>query len=229
MSRGSPTFTDSSRAIALGIPPARILLAPSDCLSDGEFAIGAMRNHRLTRLKTKLPAIELYRDNVGLERHQAGNAADLGIGVTIRPCRQMCVTDIVVAAYPFVRAEGLVVHRSQCGLINIGTFNVPPRRKARLVEDHRPPRVGDDAVTIADDDATGSLPDVDAVVADGGMAQDALVFCVECVHGRPGERDPLPATRSRRGANRCAATPLAARSAHPHGRRTTTGPQVRVV
>src|SRR5262249_35745846 len=96
---------------------------------DSELAIGAGRNYPLTRLKTKLPAIELYRDDVGLERHQAGDAADLGIGVTIRPCRQMCVTDIVVAAYPFVRAEGLVVHRSQCGLINIGTFNVPPRRK----------------------------------------------------------------------------------------------------
>ena len=70
-----------------------------------------MRNHRLTRLKMELRAIEMYRDDVRLERHQVGDAADLGIGVRIRPCRQTCVTDVVVAAEPFVRAEGLDVPR----------------------------------------------------------------------------------------------------------------------
>lgn len=80
-------------------------------LHDGEVAIGAVRNHRLTRLQTELGAIELYRDHVRLERHEAGDAADFGIGVTIRPCRQTCVTDVVVAAQPFVRAEGLCFRR----------------------------------------------------------------------------------------------------------------------
>jgi hypothetical protein len=68
-----------------------------------------VRNHRLARLKTKLDAVELYRDDVRFERHQIGDAADLSIGVTIRPCRQTCITDVVVAAQPFVRAERLVV------------------------------------------------------------------------------------------------------------------------
>ena len=80
-------------------------------LGDVEVAIGAVRNHRLTRLKTKLGAVELYRDDVRFERHQIGDAADLSIGVTIRPCRQTCITDVVVAAQPFVRAERLVFHR----------------------------------------------------------------------------------------------------------------------
>lgn len=34
---------------------------------DGELAIGAVWNHGLTRLKMKLFAIELHRDNVRLE------------------------------------------------------------------------------------------------------------------------------------------------------------------
>src|SRR5262249_19771177 len=34
------------------------------------------------------------------------------------------------------------------------------------------------------------LANVDAVIAVGGMADDSLVFFVECIHGRPGERDP---------------------------------------
>ena len=54
-------------ALQGGAPPATV-----------EVAIGAVRNHCLTRLKTELGAIELYRDYVRLERHQAGDAADLG-------------------------------------------------------------------------------------------------------------------------------------------------------
>ena len=41
----------------------------------------------MPRLKTELDAIKLYRYYVRLERHKVGDAADLGIGVTIRPCR----------------------------------------------------------------------------------------------------------------------------------------------
>src|SRR5262249_55714786 len=118
-----------------------------------------------------------------------GDAADLGISLTIRPCRPACVTDIVVAAQPFVRTEGLLFHGGQRGLIDVGAFNVPPRCEAGLVEDYRPLGIGDDAVTMADHEATGGLADIDAVVAIGGMAQDPFVFFVEGLHGRPGERD----------------------------------------
>jgi hypothetical protein len=68
-----------------------------------------VRNHRLARLKTELFSIELHRDDVRLERHQIGDAADLGISLAIGPSRQTCVTDVVVAAQPFVRAEGLML------------------------------------------------------------------------------------------------------------------------
>jgi hypothetical protein len=77
-------------------------------LGDGEVAIWTVWNHCLTWLKTELSAIELYRNDVRFERHQAGDAADLRIGVRIRPRREPCVTDVVIAAQPFVRAEGLV-------------------------------------------------------------------------------------------------------------------------
>src|SRR5262249_12503800 len=60
---------------------------------------------------------------------------------------------------------------------------------AGLVEDERPLGIGDDAVTMADDEVTGSLANVDAVVAVSGMAHDSFVFFVEGVHGPPGERD----------------------------------------
>ena len=37
-----------------------------ESLGDGEVAIGAVRNHRLTRLETELSAIDLYGDQVRL-------------------------------------------------------------------------------------------------------------------------------------------------------------------
>ncbi len=93
MSRGSPTFTDSSRAIVCSLYACLPTVA-----GDVEVAIRAVRNHCLTRLKMELGAVELYRDNVRFERDQIGDAADLRIGVTIRPCPQTCVTDVVVTA-----------------------------------------------------------------------------------------------------------------------------------
>ena len=61
-------------------------------LVDREVAIGAMRNHRLTRLKMELGAIEIDRDDVRLERHQVGDAANLSVSVRVRPGRQTCLT-----------------------------------------------------------------------------------------------------------------------------------------
>ena len=43
---------------------------------------------------------------------------------------------------------------------------------------------------MADDEVTGGLANVDAVVAVSGMAHDPFVFFVERVHSLPGERDP---------------------------------------
>ena len=81
-------------------------------------------------------------------------------------------------------------HRSQRGFIDVGAWNVPAWREAGLVEDQRPLGIGDDAVTMADHEATGGLADVDAVVVIGGMAHDPFVFFVESIHGRPSESDP---------------------------------------
>jgi hypothetical protein len=55
-------------------------------------------------------AIEMDGDDVRLERHQVGDAADLRIGVRIRPGRQTCLTDVVIIAQPFVWAEGLAFY-----------------------------------------------------------------------------------------------------------------------
>ena len=38
-------------------------------LGEVEVAIGAVRNHRLTRLKTELGAIEMHGDDIRFERH----------------------------------------------------------------------------------------------------------------------------------------------------------------
>jgi hypothetical protein len=79
-------------------------------LSNTQFAIGAVRDYRLTWFKLELPAIELHRNYLRLERHQAGDTANFGIGLTIGPCPETRVTDVVVAAEPLVRTERLVHH-----------------------------------------------------------------------------------------------------------------------
>jgi hypothetical protein len=71
---------------------AHSCLSARDRLGDGKVPIRAVWNHRLTRLKTEVGAVELYRDDVRFERYQIGDAADLSIGLTIRPCCQTCVT-----------------------------------------------------------------------------------------------------------------------------------------
>jgi hypothetical protein len=43
-----------------------------------ELAIGAVRDDALDRLEIELSAIEVNRDDIRLERHEAGDAAGLG-------------------------------------------------------------------------------------------------------------------------------------------------------
>src|SRR5262249_3617974 len=102
----------------------------------------------------------------------------------------MCVTDVVMAAQPFVRTEGLLFNCSQGGLDDIGSRNVPTWREAGLVENQRPLGIGNDAITVADHEVTGGLADVDAMVTVCGMTHDSLVFFVESIHRGPGEGHP---------------------------------------
>src|SRR5215471_4237854 len=113
----------------------------------------------------------------------------------------MCFTDVVIAAYPFVRTEGLVFHGGQRGLVDIDAWNVPPWREAGLVENQRSLGIGDDAITVTDHEVTGGLADVDAMVTVGGMTHDSFVFFVECVPLRARRRPPVPAIRSRSQAS----------------------------
>jgi hypothetical protein len=64
-------------------PEANLAARNAIQLGEVEVAVGAEPNHRLTRLKTELDAIEMYSDDIGFERHQAGDAANLGIRVGI--------------------------------------------------------------------------------------------------------------------------------------------------
>jgi len=123
MFRGSPTFTDSNRAILIAWS---LSFCSAERLTDLEVAIRAVRNHCLSWLKTELDAIELYRNYFWFERHEVGDPAHFRVGVTIRPCRQTCIADVVVAAQSFVRAKGLkMLNGRQSGLIDVGAYNVP--------------------------------------------------------------------------------------------------------
>src|ERR1051326_7943735 len=118
----------------------------------------------------ELRAIQMYSNKVRLERYQIGNAADLGIGIRIRPCRQTCVPNVVIPAEPFVRAKGLMFHRSEGGLVDVGTQNIPARRKTGFVENDGPFRIGDYAVAMAYYQPARRLANIDATVAVRGMA-----------------------------------------------------------
>src|SRR5262249_27849603 len=91
---------------------------------------------------------------------------------------------------PFVRAEGLLVYGGQRRFVDVSAWHVPPRREARFVEHQWSLGVGDRAIPMVDDKVTGSLSDVDAVVAVRGMPDDSFVLFIEGLHGSPGERDP---------------------------------------
>src|SRR5262245_10923882 len=104
----------------------------------------------------------------------------------------MRIPDVVIAAQSFVWTESLVLHCGKCGLNDVGTWNVPARREAGLIKDERPFGIGNNAVTVADHEASGSLADVDAVVTIGRVAYDPFVFFVEGVHRWPRKCHPGP-------------------------------------
>ncbi len=106
-SRGTPTFTDRSRAhVARSVSTdlknlfnrvaARCRAAlkgrlGGDHLGKVKVAIRAVRNHRLARFEMQLRAIEMHRNNVWLERYEVGDTADLRIGIEIRPSCLACL------------------------------------------------------------------------------------------------------------------------------------------
>src|ERR1700756_2003832 len=102
-------------------------------LGNAEFAVGAMRNDGLARLKAELNAIQRDRNNVRFERNEAGNATNFRIGFAIRPCCKVRIADVVIAAQTFVGTKRLMFYEAKSGLINVGTRNVPARSKARLI------------------------------------------------------------------------------------------------
>src|SRR5215471_18879306 len=102
MSRGTPTLTESSRAMSHSTLTRSSGLCAGHRFGDGEVAIGAVRNHALPWLEMDLRPIDLHGDDIGLERYEVRDAAHLGIRVSIRPGCVTCVTDVVVAAQPFV-------------------------------------------------------------------------------------------------------------------------------
>lgn|SRR6185437_14522100 len=71
----------------------------------GKFPVGAVRNNRLTRLKTQLDAIDLHGNDVWLEGYQARHAADFRKCLAIRPCRQVCFTNVEIATHSLIRQK----------------------------------------------------------------------------------------------------------------------------
>ena len=92
----------------------------------------------MARLKAELSAIQRDRNNVRFERNEAGNATNFRIGFAIRPCRKVCIADVVIAAQTLVGTKRLMFHEAKSGLIDVGARNVPARSKTGLVEDQRP-------------------------------------------------------------------------------------------
>src|SRR5258708_19728809 len=90
ISRGRPTLTDSSRAMACFAlsegPEANLATRRAVQLSEIEVAIRAVWNHRLTGLKTELGPIHIHLDHVRFEPHAIRAAAHFSIVVSIHPC-----------------------------------------------------------------------------------------------------------------------------------------------
>src|SRR5215472_16036268 len=99
----------------------------------------------------------------------------------------MCIADIVIATQSLIRAESLSLHEIERRLIYVSARHVPAWRKPRFVESHRMVGIGNDAIVMVNDEMSGRLADVDAVVVVCSMTHNSFVFLVECVHGGPGE------------------------------------------
>src|SRR5579885_1717157 len=84
-----------------------------------------------------------------------------------------------------------MLNGGQRRFIDVGARNVPARREARFVQNQRPLRIGDRAITMAHKEPARRLADIDAMVAIIGVAHDSLVFFVEGVDAGPCERDAL--------------------------------------
>jgi len=82
-------------------------LADREHFVERELTIGAVRDDALARLEMELFAIEVNRDDVRLERHEVGDAADLRVGIRISPGRGSGLTDVAVATDSFASRDCL--------------------------------------------------------------------------------------------------------------------------
>src|SRR5215813_9732076 len=161
-----------------------------DSCLNGEVSVDTVRDYALARLQREPCAVKTHRDLVRLEGHETADARDLGPGVLIGPCSAVRVANVVIAGQTFIRAEGLAFDGGQQSLFDVGARHIPARREAGLVEDQRTRAIGDATLTAAHEQVAAGLANVDAVIAVGGVADDAFVLFVESVHGRPRERHP---------------------------------------
>src|SRR5262249_20323324 len=69
--------------------------------------------------------------------------------------------------------------------------NIPARCEAGLIQNHGPFAIGDDTVTMTDNEMTGCLGDINAMAAVGRVADDPRILLVEGIHGVPGEGNPF--------------------------------------
>jgi len=113
---------------------------------------------------------------------------DPRIGVRIDQCRLTCVTDGVIAAEPLVRQEGLELHGSEGGLIDVGAWKRTSAAAQSRTRRGPAPLVSAIIRSPWRTTEVRGPADVDAVVGVSGMAHDFVVFFVEGVHGRQATR-----------------------------------------
>src|SRR5215831_3015315 len=116
----------------------RFLCASSDRGSGGragyrpssEVSVDAVRDHALAGLQRELCAVKIHHDLVRLERYKSGDARDLGPGILIGPCSAVRVSNVVIAGWTFIRAEGLAFDRGQQSLFDVRARHIPAGREA---------------------------------------------------------------------------------------------------
>jgi hypothetical protein len=79
----APIFRGITSRLNFDSGPYTCLNLPAKCRRDVEIAVGAVRNHGLTRRKVELDAIEIYRNDIRFERGQIVDPANFSVGFAI--------------------------------------------------------------------------------------------------------------------------------------------------